>query len=311
MTDDVFEKLQFANILILLDILRDSQEGQLSYIKRGFSERAEGFIETATCIQRIGMGKQVNGTFQLCVNWTARNKEKRREIVLQHLLKGRNRYGSAILRFVRKFSVEDGDIVYFSSIQDRDSESAVRNFLMEMKVVKYITQFQKYLLELEYVTLYTYARDRAKYMSPYTLSMNVSAKSDIGLAAERKVFSYEQNRVGLPFSKKIRHVSQQNVAAGYDIRSFTLINNGEIAPRFIEVKAVPSPSCRFYWSQNEISTARSLNDWYYLYLLPFNKRGEFDLNKLKVINSPYNALMADKTVWACETNTLVCYRKLP
>ena len=305
----IFENLRFSNILILLDILRTSRENQQFHVRKIYSERARGYAETIACVTRIGMIKEVNGTFQLSVNWVVENENQQRAIVLNNLLKNKNRYGSDIVRFIQKFRVLDGDIVYFSPAQERSGESAVRNFLMEMSIVKHIIDSPKYLLAPEYFNLYAHARDRAGYMSPSTLASTLSAKSDIGLAAEKIIIAYEKDRIGMPYADKIEHVSQKNVAAGYDVTSFTLADSVKVIPRRIEVKAVSGESCRFYWSQNEVEVARALGFLYYLYLLPLDKYGKFDISGLKIIADPYNVVIKDGAEWVCETNVLTCYLK--
>ncbi len=310
MSNKSFENLRLSGILVLLDILLTNRINKLSHVKRRFSEKAERYEEAVTFITRTGMGSQENNSLRLSIDWVLRNKNQRRMIVLQNLLKSRNRYGLDILRFIKKFHVIGGEIVYFPSTRSRSSESAVRNFLMEMNIVKHVTDTSKYMLMSEYANLYGYARDRANYTSPPTLVLSLSAKDDIGFAAEQKILLYERDRVGSLFADKIDHVSQRNVAAGYDIRSFTLGEGatGEVH-RFIEVKAVPGQSYRFHWSRNEVNVARYLGDWYYLYLLPINKRGEFDISKLKMIADPYNTMIVGETDWICETDALVCYLK--
>ncbi len=306
MSSDAFENLQFSSILILLDILfQAGRVNKSSYIKRLFSEKTEGYAETVACITGIGMGKQVNENLQLSVDWVLGDESQRRMIVLQNILKARSRYRSDILRFIEKFRVMDGEIVYFPSDQSRSSESAVRNFLMEMKVVAYARSVSKYLLMSEYTNLYIDARDEVGHTSPSALILSLSAKNDIGFAAEREIFLYERNRVGPSYADKVEHISLKNVAAGYDIQSITLKGDATVTALFIEVKAVPGRSYRFYWSRNEVKTAQRLSEWYRLYLLPFDKHGKFDITKLKIIADPYNALRAKETAWICETDTLI------
>lgn len=311
MNRKVFENVRFSNILVLLDILLASQERRLFHVKKIYSERAERYAETVACVTRIGMVKQTNDSLQLCVDWVSSNKKQRHTVVLENLLKSNNRYGISIFRFIEKFRVMDGDVMYSSSAQDKSSESAVRNFLIEMNIVKHRTGTSKYFLAPEYINLYVRARNKAKQMSPSALVAKLSTQNDIGYEAETVILAHERDRVGAPFADRIEHVSQKNVAAGYDIRSFTLKDNTTEEPRFIEVKAVPSQSYQFYWSRNEVDTAQTLNELYHLYLLPFGKHGNFDISRLKIIANPYNTLLADDTAWICETDALVCSLQSP
>ncbi len=281
----------------------------MPHVKKIFLEKAEGYTETIACVTRLGMIRQINGTFQLGINWVAHDEYERRDIVLRCFLESRNRYKSDIFRFIRKFHIANDNILYFSTTTDLLDESAVRNFLMEMNIVRYEIGTSKYSLMLEYVNLYAQAQDEANYMSLSTLEKNISNNHEIGFLAEELILAYERDRVGSRFSDKVEHISQKNVAAGYDIRSITLRDNAEVALRFIEVKAVSDQSYQFYWSRNEISVAQNLGHCYYLYLLPLAENRKFDIDKLKIISDPYNVVMVADTVWACKTDTIVCFLK--
>ncbi|MGA2180969.1 MAG: DUF3883 domain-containing protein [Verrucomicrobiota bacterium] len=98
-------------------------------------------------------------------------------------------------------------------------------------------------------------------------------------------------------TKRIKHVASENVGAGYDILSFTkMANRGGFSDRLIEVKAVSPIDFRFYWSRNEIETARIHGQNYFLYLVPVSKNG-FDMQKLKIIQNPFKKVYLDCESW--------------
>ena len=306
---NAFQNLRLTSILTLLDILLSNQVRTLLYIKRIYSEKAEWFSETLAYATRLGMIKQTNGDLQLVVDWPSSNEHQRRAVVLQNLLRIKNRYKSEILRFIGRFNVVDGDIIYFPSSLSRSGESAVRNFLIELGIVKYVVDAHNYSLASEHIGLYISARDKSNLMTPSALDRKLADKGNIGYTAEQKILSYERDRVGSSCANLVEHVSQKNVAAGYDIRSITLKDDGEILPRLIEVKAVPSKYYRFYWSRNELSIAQTLGDWYYLYLLPFDSKGRFDIDGVKIIANPYDVIMVGDTDWICESDATICSLK--
>ena len=303
---NAFHNLRLSGIDLLIEILTSSQVSNVRHLERVYSEGAEGFEEAVAFLSRIRIVKKSDGKLRIRPNLQFDETSSRAKM-LELLMRSRNRYRSEVLRFLRKFQVVETDVVYFSSAEGRSSESAVRNFLIEMGIVKHVIGEARYVLEPEYVVLYAGARDKAKQFPPRALTNRLVAKSDLGLSAELEILSYEKNRLGKSFASKIRHVSQQNTAAGFDIRSVTLQPDGEILPRFIEVKAVPGRSYRFYWSRNEVDVACALAHWYHLYLLPVDKNGRFDLDRLKIISNPYNDLVEDGTGWICETDVLACF----
>lgn len=89
----------------------------------------------------------------------------------------------------------------------------------------------------------------------------------IVLDMERKLFV--ENFPHLPISNVI-HVSVENPSAGYDILSFLqeTLPDGSPKEKYIEVKAIPKSGESFYWSMNEINTAKKYGHQYYIYLVP-------------------------------------------
>jgi hypothetical protein len=63
----------------------------------------------------------------------------------------------------------------------------------------------------------------------------------------------------------VRKVSDQNIAAGYDILSFDGKDSDIFHDRFIEVKGTTGNQVSFYISKNELETARRLRDKYWIY----------------------------------------------
>ena len=75
-----------------------------------------------------------------------------------------------------------------------------------------------------------------------------------------------------------------------------MANRGGFSDRLIEVKAVSPIDFRFYWSRNEIETARIHGQNYFLYLVPVSKNG-FDMQKLKIIQNPFKKVYLDCESW--------------
>ena len=170
-------------------------------------------------------------------------------------------------------------------------------------------EIDKYILLPEYVSLLVSAKNNVNHTSPALLEKNVEIRNEIGQAAEELIVKYERERVGLDYADKVDHVSMRNTAAGYDILSSSIEKDGRVTPRFIEVKAVSPNSYQFYWSKNEVAIARTLSNWYYLYLLPVNRNGQFNIGKLFVIPDPCNTIFLENSNWVTETDALICYIK--
>lgn len=305
---DVFRNLKLEGILILLNIVSNYQTNMLSHVKRIFSQESTGFAETLDCALQLNMINRVNDDIFLNIDWLPQDKNKQRTVVLGNILKTSNRYKSAIQHFLTQFNVVDGNITYSPSAQNRSQESSVRNFLMQEGIVTHTIDTSHYFLNLEYINLYVDAVNKSKFTSKSTLEKNLLDKNQLGDSAEKRIYLYEKERVGKLLVSEIEHISQKNVAAGYDIKSITQLDDGRILPRFIEVKAVPSEDYRFYWSRNERDVAQSLGNFYYLYLLPVDSMQQFNIGELKIIENPCNFITTTMG-WNCEPDTIVCYKK--
>lgn len=91
----------------------------------------------------------------------------------------------------------------------------------------------------------------------------------IGLEGEQLAMTYEMNRlINLGYSEyaeKVDWVSSMNDVAGYDIKSYDLID-GTIQEIYIEVKTSTSKvDADFYISKNELNTSNKFADRFYLF----------------------------------------------
>jgi hypothetical protein len=102
------------------------------------------------------------------------------------------------------------------------------------------------------------------------LSKILQKKKEAGIEGEQYVLEYEKTRLAShPFFNKICRISEENVGAGYDIVSYNDVDSLFI-DRFIEVKSFQD-DISFFWSKNEIATAKELGEKYFLYLVDRNK----------------------------------------
>ncbi len=98
----------------------------------------------------------------------------------------------------------------------------------------------------------------------------------------------ELERKRLPeMARKIKKISDFDVAAGYDIVSYES-NGTEHYDRFIEVKCyIGSP--HFFWSENESDVARIKADKYILCLVDYSRMEEPGYQP-EFIRNPYEAI---------------------
>lgn len=121
-------------------------------------------------------------------------------------------------------------------------------------------------------------------------------QAENGREAEKRAFLFEKNRLeNHPYLKNIKIISEIDTTKGFDIISFESLDSKDY-DRFIEVKSV-SFGTRFYWSKNEVETAKRLGKKYYLYIV----RMTDDEGKIEIINNPY--IIFKSKEWQKSVNT--------
>jgi hypothetical protein len=117
---------------------------------------------------------------------------------------------------------------------------------------------------------------------------------------------YEKDRVGPQYEDHVIHVALKNEAAGYDIKSISVIPGDRCELRYIEVKAVPFDTYQFFWTGNERKVAELLKGNYFLYLLPVNHDRVFSLDGLKIIQDPIDVILDSPETWNVEADLIRC-----
>jgi hypothetical protein len=119
-----------------------------------------------------------------------------------------------------------------------------------------------------------YARESISLLSHKTLSLAVleqllAARSERAKEAEDWVVKYERERLTKAGhyieAAAVARISGLDVAAGYDVESYNGSSSALVPDRFIEVKSTSSDQKSFYWSVNELNTARALREQYWIY----------------------------------------------
>lgn len=150
--------------------------------------------------------------------------------------------------------------------------SQMRNFLIEAGLFK-VDKNRLILDSHSEATLQDVKTDSLNGLSPEQLLEKLERDKAVGAVAEAFVMRYEKDRIGEPLANKIQQVSLVSVSAGYDIASFETALS--VTPdRFIEVKAVGNNG--FYFSRNELETARRLGHCYCIYLVDMSKVEQAD-----------------------------------
>jgi len=283
-----FDKVTFAQIKELLNLLDSNQKRDLPYIKERYERVASNFLDTVNFLEQADLISKENHTFDPLIIDVRTSDTDLCKLLITKLLKSTKRSFSEFKDYLENF-VESGGVYSFQPTLDINlSTSGLRNLLIQLRFIRYNSSTRVYVINSEWNFL---LKDRKNKLSAHALSSILKNQERLGTKAEQAVINYEREVLGSfpELISKITHVALDDVRAGYDIRSARPFGNGNFEDRYIEVKAV-SGDRDFYWSINEVEVAKSLRKKYHLYLLPVLFGDDFDFDNMIIISDPYTNL---------------------
>lgn len=164
--------------------------------------------------------------------------------------------------------------------------SQFKQMLLDFNVLKsVITEISSYyIIAHNYMNLFQkdlMAEIKRRATSPEHLKQILELQNQYGEEAEKYVLEYENRR--LAEKKEIVWVAKYSVSEGYDIASFNT-KESLLYDRFIEVKSY-SQTLAFYWTKNEIETAKIKGKNYFLYLVNRDEMSNANYFPM-IINNP-------------------------
>lgn len=122
-----------------------------------------------------------------------------------------------------------------------------------------------------------------------------------GRLAEEFVVAFEKKRLlWSANAEKVKQISDFDVGAGYDIVSFNSQDSRQ-HDRFVEVKSYTSCES-FFWSSNEMKTAKEYKDRYFLYLVDMEQFQQIGYEPTIVQNPAEVIFKSDD--WLLETESI-------
>lgn len=306
-----FNKILWGQILIFCRVLQSSSSSNLETIERWFKTESSNFKEILNFLCDLGIIKIVGRKILPSIIFKksiALNDEGIRRFFLDTLLQNKNNRIKYFGDFFNNFELRGDEYEFIPDLHKRLKYSGIRNFLISLGVLEFESGRNKYKATKE---LSSYLLDRDRVLPYNEFIKKIRSIEELGRAAELLIFDFEKSKFkNKPtFLREIRHVSLEDVTAGYDIKSFERHKDGSWSPKFIEVKAVSESDWRFYWSKNEISKAKQIGKSYYLYLLPVKSKMALDISLLKQIKDPYREVFQNTSIWAQEVETITFYKK--
>jgi len=312
----LFKGLRFSQVCVLIELLQESELSFLDHLNRRFRDKATNFRETIGFLSAIGALRikesQVWTDLPFPLLSTGEAVAPRREIaklLIPILIQHKNEYREEMFEYLCRFDVINGRAVHRTSEKERSSESALRNFLIEIGIILYDEMNDCYVISSEHCGLYAMAKLGSGSIYPSVIKKQQCEREVLGLNAERAAVKYERRRVGTRLTHLVHHIAERNARAGYDIESVTETADGELVPRYIEVKAVPQNTFCFYWTANERKVAKVFGAWYFLYLIPVGKNGRIDIESLCTICDPCTIIGGTTGEWIIEDDVVRCCRR--
>lgn len=297
-----YDQIKLSHLYVLCNTMANTQIRYVGYIKRKYLEKALAFDETLSFLEDLKIIK--NNTVELIllknISLIRNSVDDFKNKFLPVLFSAKGKVSDGLKDFLFNFQTETDKIFFKATELEKLKYSSIRNLLIEMEFITVSEDNTTYFVNSIYTDLFLKLFIRKK-LSPETLKRKQAENDSIGLTAEKAVIDYEVKRltnISLVPSE-IAHTSQENVLAGYDIKSFenNLDSNSLRIERFIEVKAVSILDYMFYWSRNEMEIAKVFGEKYFIYLLPVVSNKTFDFDKLFIINNPYKNIYLNSLDW--------------
>lgn len=184
------------------------------------------------------------------------------------------------LNFIKKFLINTG---FLELIENTNNSYSINNIFKDF--------FISFIIDV----LKKQSKKRKITLSQLKDIQELQSKN--GYDAECFVLKFELKRLSNHLSKhNIKIISDEYSNAGYDIESFDN-ENSFINDKFIEVKSF-SEEESFYWSRNEIETAKELGDKYFIYLVDRKKIDSEGYIPI-IIQNPYINILSNNN-WSKE-----------
>jgi len=310
-----FEKLSLKQIKIFSKIIAKTTLKEREFIKEKYLKMSSNFEDTVEFLNMIGLiVTRRNRISPRPLYQSILKKEKEIEkFLVEKFIVQKNPLTEYLFEFFSLFRLINKRYEFKPNTAQRLKYSGLRNFLIDLGFLFYDSAHKKYIISDEYFPVYSELRKRDQLSLDKFLKI-LQKQDKISKAAELEIIRYEKNRLSkFPhLAKKVEHISEKNVLAGYDIKSFTEKDEKNISPspRYIEVKAISLRKHRFFWTRNEIESSKLYRQNYYLYLVPVLSITRFDLNNIIMIKNPYLNVYKNKNNWLRKVELIeFSYRK--
>ena len=306
-----------AQIELVLEVLNEqkslSKKDLLKYCSSkiyGINRSFEGIIELLNCTEFIKTQENIDIIHNLSKldNIKISIDDIKKEIILKLMTKMSQK--SLLNIFFNNITLEvnKGNFYYinqqykFPSLRDLLIEFGIFKRNPDLKSQFDIADKYKIWFEKNVLPMIDVSRRNSRKISLKELKKRNEIKNkrneELGREAEEWVLEFEKKRLDNHKNfKNIKMISDDYANAGYDIESY---NSREsiLIDRLIEVKSYSGShdDSYFYWSENEMETAKQEGDKYFLYILNRDKLSNSNYTP-EIIQNPYKEVFFDSQKW--------------
>ena len=296
MSYEIFENIDYDNLNCLHQLTVDGYS-DISDIKINYSKNYNYLQENLNFLIDIGIFKVSNHKILI----QEKNKNNFRENLIKRLFLS-NSYFQQVKEYFQNFIEGSNGIISYEPDENFNFiTSDLRNFLISLNLIK--NEDSRYII----TDFSNFEKFKNKMVSPLELEDILLKKKEFGLSAEKFIFEKEVKKLKeINESLKVKHISLEDVSAGYDIESYDEKQN----KIFIEVKAISNSNFRFFLSSNEYSVSKRLGNRYFLYLIPkdLSNIKSFDSDRLLRINNIPKNIFENKS-WVVKSDNFIIHKK--
>lgn len=299
---------QLKTLLAIVDTANDKTIERIGTLYRQRGQKYKTTLDFAKGIKLLNVrnGKVSKGSgINKVLNGSPLSDEKLKGTLVDLVLNTKNSFHKETQNYLENFAFDKTTYLFKPKTTKGVQYSGIRNFLVELGLVKYDGTNKVYTIAPKYLNSFAERKTEA-VVHPDELKVILKKKDELGKAAEKAVLDYERERLmNYPeLVGQIEHTARKNVRAGYDIKSWEELSKGDKKPieRYIEVKAVGRDEAKFYWSRNEIAKAEKYKRQYCLYLVPVISDKKFDMKNMEVIRDPFTEVF-NNTDWGKQVET--------
>lgn len=150
-TSETFDRVDAKSVHRLLTVIGQADSAVLARVERAYAEYAQSFASVLLFVKNIGWVAAQGTRLQLTASgqeaWRDSTEDSIRAAVVQAMISPSCIYRTRVAAYLGKYSLAGTEVAYRPSVDERGRESAIRNLLMDLRVVAHRPSDDCYIVE--------------------------------------------------------------------------------------------------------------------------------------------------------------------